>query len=246
MSRLPEYEQVPEEFRTVMEKCVQSLPEMKTVDELRGHIEKLYREILNVETVLVQEHAAANGYETLTTDTKGARSAEWFERTGKAFSTGNASSCIAVAVIHEDIGMGASHRNYSDVDITVDRYIRALLNPQLATNPDWMRANSSIRNPRNLDKVVAQAVNEAFEEFNGLNPVFPQRNTVVAVCGSSELEPPLIKRLRRLVASTIETQPLRGVGTEIRYVDYSGKKGDIIYGGKNHPSFYLPSFRQTA
>lgn len=209
------------------------------------------RRTLQEEKVRVAEEARAGGFESLTTDTKGARSRQWFEETGLAFSAGWATRCIAVAVWHPDIGMGAAHRNtFSLKDF--ERVIRARLKEQnplalisaLSSRPDTPEASFKAH--------LQTAVNDAFYQFEGLFrqggiTTFPSQGTDILWIGCDFLDPAKQALYNQFIqGEVIPSIPLlhdgraKLTGRNITLSPHLGKAGAIITGGPNHPLYPGP------
>ena len=126
----------PDLLNYLSEQIARSAAGIKTVTELRAVLEQGYNTALEVEAKIAAVSASARGYETLTTDKADARPAGWFIQTGRAFSSGIASSCIAVAVSHDWVGMGAAHRNITGVEDIIQKIAAIPFHVAVSINPD--------------------------------------------------------------------------------------------------------------
>lgn len=190
-----------------------------------------------------------NGVDTLTTDSSGTRSADWFRQTGKAFATGIASTCFAFGIAHPEIGMAAAHLNTVTHDDITAAIIRNLRNPQfrdaLRTLPDAER-HQLLVSPRSLGNTVAKALDSAFAEFGSITAGgIPQEGTIMFTCGLNWLNPQDIDRVDQGVLSFVRSQPLMNDGQflgrsrGINFQSFLGQSGGVIYGGQyRNPSFY--------
>lgn len=212
-----------------------------------ARIQKMtYDGVLRMESKLMVERAAQYGYETLTTDTTGGRSADWFNQTGKAFATGVASTCVACAIINPDIGMAASHRNMVTMDNVVRIYDRGLDDRQFVQQLERGANLYDIMIPPNtLRQVVDTAMNEAFNQFQILAPGgMPYEGNIVMMSGMDWATPDKIdfainagmQTLKHRVSTEGKLKGQKG----LTFYQELGKDGGIIYGGKGHPDYNRP------
>ncbi len=61
--------------------------------------------VLAREKRIIAATAAQGNYESLTTDTSGHRTQDWFEKTGQSFASGLASTCLALAIVDSHTGI---------------------------------------------------------------------------------------------------------------------------------------------
>lgn len=228
----------------IIDSVVDGLPPTFTVGELREVLTDAYRQAQDAERRILGERARGFGFETLTTDTRGHRTAEWFGKTGLAFSAGMASNAFAAAVYHPEVGIGASLVNAKTVEDVVEVYVRA---SRILDNGIPIGEKSYITpSPDNLSSRAGLAVREAFEEFAlaGQGRV-PAEGSEVIVYGMEGLPSPLASVINGSIARTISSLPLLsqcGV-RNVRFTSHLGLIGDqLVYGGKNHPQFSFPRF----
>lgn len=106
-----------------------------------------------------------NNFETLSTNTRGGRSADWFAETGKGFATGIADMCIACAVAHPFIGIGAAHNNtITDADRTATLQ-RQIAGEMIGQSMIGRNIYSTTASMELVSGVARQTIREAFEEF---------------------------------------------------------------------------------
>ena len=203
-----------------------------SVDEAKSGIARLF-ELTNeaaraVEIGRMEEWAGRDNCETLTTDTRGARSKLWFERTGKEFLTGVVENCVVCAVLHPEVGMGAAHNNTVVKKDFVDLAEKWLQNP---TNlPTTFNQRVSVAR---LQERIELTVNGAIEEFCGIAPEgFPLSGTMVIVAGVGELLPEripaLVEHAVRVVNQNRYLKDGRGA-KQVRFKSFLGQKVGVAY-----------------
>lgn len=223
----------------------------KAVDrivELTREVQARVMELEQKRSKLIDERM---GMESLTTDTKDKRDSEWFRQTGKAFATGMAKFCVVVAVTHDEIGMGASHRNtYNE---TVFRHVttRTLQDKnyreRLSRDENlFLKALS----PNLLNGTISVTLHEALGEFATMTSdhLLPRSGTIISVAGIEFLNHEQIDSVEQFVQQAVSRSPylsntgqIKGIKREVG-LNYSlGQKRGVIYGGPDHPN---PDYRK--
>lgn len=218
------------------------------VDRIGELFEIFYADCLRVESAAWTEYAREKGFETLTTDTHDARSAEWFERTGTPFATGIASNCIVCAIINPDVGMAASHRN-TVTKGDYKRFMRRLLEDKRLRKVSLDSPFGYYVSPSSLSSSVSIATNQAFDEFSKLAPNgIPPQGTSIYFTGLDYLSEPQIQPVidiaNRTISKRVATEgKMLGVKKTID-MEFGtiGKVSGVVYGGKNHPVYSTPQF----
>jgi len=202
----------------------------------------------------VTRAALESGFETLTTGDQGGRSREWFDREGLAFATGFATSCVAVAVSHKDIGMGASHQlTFRPRDCK--RVMKQCLESEdfkrrLEVFGDPDRMSREMRSPNSIKQVASLAINGALGEFAALcreqDTMIPVKGVEIGLRGIDYLEPDEAERMRSFAIKVVSGNPnlndgsLLGRTRDLRMDCSFGEAGGIIYGGPSHPKYNVP------
>lgn len=194
------------------------------------------------------QKAKSEGYETLTTNTRGFRSNQWFSETGLSFSTGIARPCAVAVVLHKDIGIAAAHRNpYTQkviqrfmgealelsADLSDDLLLRVLA-PQI-TNLTF----------KEIGETFAQTTNEALSEFKkllrqtGISHA-PAKGVSILWCGmeSSQIQPTALLPVYQPIISShpVFHGARRGREMSVRADhDFFGQAGGFLYSGPDHP-----------
>ena len=158
--------------------------------------------------------------DSLGPNSKGSKSIRELEN-GRLFTTGVASECITAVVVHNEIGIGASHRN--PVDIT---------------------------SLNGLKQTLTETITEAISEFRSLIPKkpLPKNGLKILVAGMDFLDQEMIPDMESSLIGAIGTNPNFNDGLMLgkeRYVDLNHKIGirnGIIWGGPKHPRFSEPTY----
>jgi len=208
----------------------------ESVEEMR----RILQEHSDAADRVQAQHTALDGqkrgYESLTTNTRGGRSAEWFD-TGKYFSLGYATSCIAIGVFHEDVGLAGSHLNTDTVDDQLERLLKERPDLQTGVTP-----STHVERWQRLSGIVAQATHEAIEEFVGLTTDGIIPNGTLLVSYGVTTQPAAARPLiYDVVNRSIDTNPIvRRLPGDIKHETHLGKVGQLAYGRKNNPQFSRP------
>lgn len=191
------------------------------------------------------------GIESLTTDTSGHRSAQWFLETGLAFSSGVATSCFSFIIIHPQIGMAASHKNPVTIERAAAFADKTLEKPDMIEmilkSQDPVLATKLIVQPQDLADTMQQTIQEAFGEFSQLSESIPVHDTILIACGVNWLDPRFIKGAGEDVISMIRKLSLlndgqaRQTGRKFTFKSNIGKPSSVIYGGPNHTTYSKPA-----
>lgn len=220
------------------------------VRQITDLLVELNRKLLQSESANLAYAAQKAGFETLTTDTQGRRSIEWFKTHNKPFATGVATRCLVCAIVNGQVGMAASHRNtitVADFEYSIrrsldDRQFRQSLeddSPLLGT----------MVTPESLRGLVSLTVNQTFDEFSQLAPGgIPVTGTSILFAGlnylSMEELNPVVGIAMKVMHKRISKEgKMLGVKKEIRLnIGGLGKELGVIWGGPNHPSHSEPTF----
>lgn len=214
---------------------------MTTAAELRAAFEEQEAQELLIDRETAERYARPAGYETLTTNTSGARSNEWFARTGFYFSTGYATACLAVAVYHPEIGVAGSHKNVITIEDTVEAIIRerAKAKGLILAGP-----KNGVNIPR-LEDTVRGTVREAVDQFAAIAPeVLPETGVVAYVYGMTLTPQELLPHCSSVIKRALSAHPLINASPgAMVYTDRAlGLDGEIMYGGPDHPLYPEPTF----
>ncbi len=210
-------------------------------------IEAQVQETLALQQIAYKEEKAniyelgrKNGMESLTTDTSGHRSAEWFRDSGKVFATGVASNCLIVAITHPNVGMAASHRNSVHEDI-LRKVFRSIADGSMHSYGS--RAIDEMLTMGDLDDLVKKTVGEAVKEFAQLNQseLTPEQLSIVV----TGLDFTTVS-MRPFITDAFQTGLYSALGDDI----FSSLRGEpfqaqirtgigegLLYGGAHHPNY---------
>lgn len=215
-----------------------------TPEELHSLVSSRYRQALAVEAESDARRGELYGYDRLTTDTRGGRSIEWLARTGKVFSLGIASYCIAVGLFHKDIGLAGSHRNSNTVEDTMETLrIRLDLPKDLLIN----YGISGTKEER-LQQVIQTAAQEAIEEFCLLSPNgIPAHGTNVFTYGLFDAQRYKLSGYDDVIEETIKShRSIKERGVNLDFKSSLGAMGELVYAGNilshNAPTLFVPYF----
>lgn len=184
---------------------------------IKIQLNKAYQEMLKEERKVKCELAEKKGYETLTTDTKGRRTAQWFLETGKAFSTGEAKTCIAIGICHEDIGIAGVHVNTRPIDVILKTLLKMKIDPNFLHSMRHKgrsdRAKETV-SPVKVSSIVTNAVYDAMNQFAMITGrQMPQSGITIVAYGMDYLSSQEAQAFNQVVIAGIAKHPLmRGSG----------------------------------
>lgn len=227
----------------------------KVITQMTKIMESWGERIREIEKERVAQRDLRLGWQSLTTDTQGKRSREWFDSTGLAFATGQAIHCVAVAITHPEVGMGASHR---DALTSADRkrfLIKSLEGPDVSgiAQSFWNSvAVEEIVPPRRLKRVISLAINETFLQFGRLcqengSPI-PKESVKIFLGGIDFLDTDGAREMEVFSLEKIQRHPslhdgsLLGQERNLGLAIHFGKPFGVVYGGPNHPEYSKPAF----
>ncbi len=193
-----------------------------------------------------------SGIESLGTDDRGNRSEKELAENGRAFATGVASRCLAVAVVHPDVGVGAAHTNPVSSTATIEYLSRRIDNEPVtldllfSIDPDRVM---QIVGEERLRTATRTTINHALSEFRNIQdgPQYIPSNTSVHLTGLNFITPSIKEGVLRTALETLhqvvqEQQQGTGRRTNIQISEHLMEDGGTIYGGKNHPEYNVPSY----
>lgn len=192
------------------------------------------------------------GIESLGTDDRGNRSEKELAERGLAFATGVASRCLAVAVVHPDVGIGAAHINPVSSTATIEYLSRRIdkepLTLDLLFNNDPDRVMQIVGEER-LRTVTRTTINQALTEFRSIpdGPQYIPSDTSIHITGLNFITPSIKEGVLQTALETLhqvvqEQQQGTGRRTNIKISEHLMENGGTIYGGKNHPEYSVPSY----
>lgn len=196
--------------------------------------------------------AAMDGYDTLTVDEQGSKSIEDMLRDGRTFSLGKATSCIAVGIVHDDVGIAGAHTN----PITPEETAFALkrrseFSGEHLTGLDYTIAHLNFTSrPQTRRDFATQTAQQAAEEFATLaSGHIPQSGVQIVTYGMFFIPRDEVTQLEQLVVGIIAASPVMqtensGLGL-ISVSSNLGKAGELFYGGRGHQRYPTPTFRET-
>lgn len=196
--------------------------------------------------------AAESGVESLGTDSQGNRSERQLAESGRAFATGVASRCLAVAVIHPEVGIGAAHYNPITPTVMTNylarRINQGIISDDLLINPNPDRVMEMV-GTSGLQNITRQTISRALTEFKGIEdaPQYIPTDTQVILTGldfiSSEGREVVINTTLDSIHSVVQGQQ-KGTGnrTNIRITEHVMEPGGTLYGGVSHPIYAQPAF----
>lgn len=199
-----------------------------------------------MDSARVIEIAQMEGHEVLTAGSKGARSVKQLDETGIPFSLGYANPCIAVGIFHEDIGIAGAHKQSVTVSSSFESYKRALNDPSFLLEfnlANIYEKHLLMSTPQSRRSVVQATTQEALSEFINLaGGNIPSKWITVTPYGVSYI--PLDEQiaLDRRVLAIVTKHPQIPAGA-IEFSSKIGSGGELIYGGKNHPKYPIPTFQ---
>lgn len=192
----------------------------------------------------------ARGCDVLRINGAEARTISWFEETGRALATGDASRCVVFALIDRKMGMAASHVNILNNKPIIKIWIEASLEARGSF------ANQRIDFPEVLSpNLLKQPISSAFyrtaNEFRALwqgNLPPSQSRVEVLGIGLNFLTPKTAQEMAHFVKQIACTRPALFIekgelstrptlGFDLRF----GCSGGIVW-GPQHPSYSEPSF----
>lgn len=185
----------------------------------------------------------------LTTDQTGRFSVSDFDG-NKAFWTGHATSCISVAVMHGNIGIGGAHYNtLTDNDMRSN--IAHFFN---VGDGDFLRAGGELLSeigiesyyqtmisPESRQRTCRRAIDDAVGQFNHLRGVNDRRplpqGTWVGITGIYYLEGSELSSLDTMIKSHV----FSAYGKGVSMWNNLGQIGGIAWGGPSHPHLSAPT-----
>ena len=224
----------------------------RAVQVILDSILNLAKVVSDQEIEIVQEASGRHGVDFLTTDTSGARSVEDLEMM-RPFATGIPSRCVVVAVVHPEVGIGASHKitannaflkRFIERNI-VDQNFQEKLAAMSRSKQDLLATP-----PASLKQTVSQAFNQAVIEFRDLIPgdPLPKENLNILVAGMSFLEDNKIADVEEAMQGIIGRNVhfndgmILGRSRKINLQTRIGKEEGVIWGGPNHQELNEPVF----
>lgn len=205
----------------------------------------LQAKVMELEQRVNREIDEKAGMESLTTDTKGHRDIAWFRQTRKAFATGVGKFCVAVAVTHDEIGMGASHRNTYTETVFRHHVKRALEDKNYR---ERLRTDENLSlnavTPTILNSTVSLALYEALGEFAIMTDdhLLPKDGTILSVTGIEFLTPERRSMAETFIQKNVGESPYlhnptpRGVSRKVGLKFNLGERSGILYGALEHPN----------
>lgn len=192
------------------------------------------------------------GVDFLVTDSSGSRSIVDLEN-GRPLGSGCASRCVAVIVCHDDVGIGASHRNTAN-ETVVKRYITNHL--KYETFQDRLSSISPtsldlfVSPPSILMQTMSKALNEAIEKFRSIIPgdPIPQEGVVILAAGMDFLDQSTVLDMEQSFTQAISRNyhfndgSMKGRNRTVSLETRFGEACGIIWGGPHHPMYNEPRF----
>ena len=186
-------------------------------------------------------------FDALTTDTKSAKPVRWMQQHRRYFSAGRASTCLAVAVIHAEVGIGASHRTSVSPGDLVDAMVRTARDAQYAHFVEQMTRAQRIRlivSQETLYQTVRVTVGEAIGEFLSVRrskEPTPTENIVIIPYGLFYLDTPSAIAVTQNIEECVREHPAFR-NTSSLTVSHVGHMGELRYGGPGHDLYSTPQF----
>ncbi len=230
------------------------ISEKSLIKALRPILYQEYGRILQLEKKFVAEIDRELGMQSQTTDSSGAHNMAWFEQTGLSYATGLATSAIAIAITHPEVGMSAVQRNLVTPENVIQLIASAAKSKfaqgmiETATNGSLGRMTTSTDS---LNGTVQKAVTEAMSAFSKLSPTgVPLQGTQLSVVGGDFLAPTQISSLSSLIQQTVSVHPAmhdgraRLLGRKITFANQLGstEPTGILWGGPRHALYPQPVF----
>jgi len=215
-------------------------------EQLRRIALKLVREIiaadkqrLSQEQEIYKQIGNRYGFTSLTTNSSGSRSLQELTHGHQAFYSGLASSCLAAAIVHPEIGMGAAHFNTvtpQDVENYVvenlsgrrtNEQLLELMNDPVALLNAMVSAQSRVAT---IQRAVDLAAGEFLKLANGTGPM----GTTLLLCGGFYVHPHEVGKL--IDTATITLNP-RMFSDPVRVISRLGTDNGIMFGFPQHRLF---------
>ena len=189
----------------------------------------------------------SNYCDFLVPNTQGRRSADWFIRTSKYFTTHVAKTCEVAAVAHPHVGMGAAHYDSMTGDV-VKRLVKKIKHEKINMFDVTIPIDQSLTHEE-LQKIVIKTLHSAMDEFSLLRPssektLMLSNDIMISIAGLSGMTQPMV--LDKVLQSSLREHSLfRSIqpGQGIEFNRYFGSKSEIVYGGKNHPLYNTLTIR---
>lgn len=207
---------------------------------------QLYKGAQDEEQRRLKQAEERLGIESLSTDTSGRRSTQWFAQTKKPFATGVATRCLVAAAIHPDTGMGAAHKNFISLDV-LGRSTRMATDAFLAGQPLGLKRPNDMLTDEDIRVSTMSVICETIRQFERLLPSVGRLKgrMIFALAGLNFLPDPAQKTVLQLSIETMQeclhTIP-RQVDVSVEVIEQIGICSGIIYGGQYHPQYFNPVF----
>lgn len=226
----------------------------KEIEALRRHAhetaikihERSLQDLIEEQRIYIEQGRSV-GYEALYTNSSGARSAAWFKKTGKAFFTGKAFSCVAAALTHPDIGMGAGHFNTVTIQNTEQFIFTSLMRDlwqniryQLTLLEDPRVLTRAIVTENSLKETSQSTLKAAIREFVAISGGQLPPDTEILLGGAFFIDDILVRKLQRNVLAFLQAVNIKIPSQNIHFK--LGEETGVLYGGVNHPNFNQPGF----
>ncbi|MFZ2206474.1 MAG: hypothetical protein WA061_07505 [Microgenomates group bacterium] len=226
----------------------------KLIATLRPIFRSEYDKILAMEREAVAKADVQLGLQSQTTDTVGSHNLKWFDETGLAYSTGLPTTAIAVAIIHPEIGMSATHMNLITGEDVIQKIATAakstLAQGMMETASEEVFARMMAPN-ESMHAVAAKAMKNAMSAFARLTPSgVPLKGTQISIMGGNFLTQSQQDDLAQAAISTTRAHPAMNDGRARvggRTIDFSNQLGGkeplgMVWGGQRHPQYSTPTY----
>lgn len=182
----------------------------------------------------------------ITSGVSGSRTAEWFQTHNRLFGTNVTASGLALALVHEEVGMTASVTEF-EIPGNLTAYVDSMIDtPEAIHGIFHAKVLGGIVSEKEFQQIVSASVGSLYEEFASLSPggVIPPTGTTLLACGLNFFD-------RENASFILGTFAGAVAGNNKRYLDGGspswmqrlGRVCGIMYGGDGpDPHFKLPQF----
>jgi len=157
---------------------------------------------------------------------------------GKPFSLGSSSHCLIVGIQNPEVGIAGSHKFIPEL-----RRAAGMFRAKSASGKRSIVDEAIEKTPGYLRDIAVTATKEVCGEVLELNGGIPTDGNSFIIYGLSEFnyEPTLMSEIRKSVVEVVKENGFGINSAQPFSIDRLGKRTQVIYGGRNHPTYSVPT-----